>query len=390
MRAQHQHDTHVRVVIQPVRPAFAAEQLARARFGSLPQRDVTWFAASGLRPRSVTGEVVRDESGAWFERRDGALQPLHRPIAGARGELLDLVPITDCAIEVAPRAAAAPASSPHTPPTQPRADSIRLLLPPPGRRRTVTFGDVRALIQSQLADARRLRPSHRLHCHVQICEATAPQRLHALRSAFRAAAGTDAPLVPLDSALADVLHVPAHLRTCAAPAALWREPDVVLPGERFICLQLIDDPTAVVTNDADRDQQARVRRRLTRQAREPHEPAQDAPRSEIPAQYMQPWELQLSREEAIYDMHASRARGFLRLLAASLRARIGRRARLRKWRALLHGRTPDEQLWSVRLPARGYEDPDIVSWAHQALSCAGFDAQQWLPEWELYWRRKGV
>jgi hypothetical protein len=65
------------------------------------------------------------------------------------------------------------------------------------------------------------------------------------------------------------------------------------------------------------------------------------------------------------------------------------RNEFRKWRALLAGKSTDEQLWAVHPPAGTLGDPAVREWAQQTLERGGYDAQKMIGEWEIFWRRRG-
>lgn len=110
----------------------------------------------------------------------------------------------------------------------------------------------------------------------------------------------------------------------------------------------------------------------------------------IPEQWIKPWEFQISREEALYDMRAASSRGVLRDFVHSLTRGFGNRPDLRKWQALLAGKSLDEQLWAVRPPRGMIARPPVRDWARQTLERAGYDPRMMLAEWEIFWRRKGL
>jgi hypothetical protein len=114
-------------------------------------------------------------------------------------------------------------------------------------------------------------------------------------------------------------------------------------------------------------------------------------RTAIPEQWIKPWEFQISREEAIYDLQATASsRSAPLAFIRDLTNRFGHRQAWRKWQALLAGKSLDEQLWAVR-PPRGMITHAVVrDWAHQALEQAGYDVRVMLAEWEIFWRRKGL
>ena len=78
----------------------------------------------------------------------------------------------------------------------------------------------------------------------------------------------------------------------------------------------------------------------------------------------------------------------LRLLKV-IRIVISSGRQLKKWRAMLKGKTPDEQLWAVT-PPRGFSyHPLVRRWAEATFTEAGYDPAHMLAEWEIFWRRRG-
>ncbi|MGH9754769.1 MAG: hypothetical protein ACREA2_18485 [Blastocatellia bacterium] len=111
----------------------------------------------------------------------------------------------------------------------------------------------------------------------------------------------------------------------------------------------------------------------------------------IPEQWVKPWEFQISREEAFYDMRiAETFRGAPLAFIRDLTNWFGHRQAWRKWQALLAGKSLDEQLWAVRPPKGMIARAAVRDWARQTLEQAGYDARLMLAEWEIFWRRKGL
>jgi hypothetical protein len=169
-----------------------------------------------------------------------------------------------------------------------------------------------------------------------------------------------------------------------------RQPGMLLSGDRVFRLILVNDPTS--------DQHA-VRSSKPKMAAGSKEFEEKvAPSSEplnhgtplktaIPERFLKPWEFQLSREEALYDMNVQgRNPSFLD------RFRGWRRngEDIRKWQALLVGKKLDDQLWGVRPPINAFHHGEVRAWAQRTLLQAGYNVGVMLPEWEVYWRRKGV
>src|SRR5262249_36852394 len=64
----------------------------------------------------------------------------------------------------------------------------------------------------------------------------------------------------------------------------------------------------------------------------------------IPEQWIKPWEFQISREEALYDMGAAASsRSSPLAFIRDLTSRFGHRQAWLKWQALLAGKSLDEQ-----------------------------------------------
>ena len=325
-----------------------------------------------LQPRLVQGEILRGENDELYEKIGGRIRRLRRLVSGPRGEILDVV--AEPALSIGPTQKDAPAQK-----QQQQAPAIRKLLPDPGPRRVVCFGEYKQMLAPQLAHPERLRDAHRLPCHVQVYEVAAPQKFDAIAAAIFGNAAPSGRLQPLTHDV--VMHLqlgpllPAPPRI---PRQAERESGVVLPGERLFCLQLAGDPTAEGNPEPP--------------AVATHEPiSHPALKTSIPERFLKPWEFQISREEALYDL--SSASTFMGALGGTLRRLVhwlAFRREFRKWQVLLNGKSPDEQLWSVRPPRGGLTHRFILAWAQNALQLAGYDPRNMLTEWHIFWRRKGV
>jgi hypothetical protein len=254
-------------------------------------------------------------------------------------------------------------------PGEPVAARLRPLLAEPGRSCVVRFGDFKPLLAPRLDHPERLRDSHRLACHAQVYEPTAPLRL---------GSGTDrGPLCPLTHALASRLGL-ADFVGEALPRAIRPAPDVAVPGERLLLLKPVDDPTVDAPPPPSGPMPSR-----------PFAPRVEvgasAAKTAIPDRFLRPWEMNLGREEALDAI--DRDRGLLRSLVASL-GRWTRRRGIRRWQVRLSGHSADEQLWGIEPP--GLLSPFVRDWARHTLRLAGYDSGTMLLEWELFWRRKGV
>ena len=109
----------------------------------------------------------------------------------------------------------------------------------------------------------------------------------------------------------------------------------------------------------------------------------------MPEDSSKPWDLRLSRDEAMYDMTLATGRGAWRQLLDRMLNRVSRQD-MKKWHALLSGKTPDQQLWSVKPPRGALVDARIRRWVEQTLQLGGYDVARMRMEWEIYWRRQGL
>jgi hypothetical protein len=340
-----------------------------------------------LQPRLVHGEILRGENEELYERVGNRIRRLRRLASGPHGEIVDVAqtaPLTSPQREHLP---AKPdpqgyAADELAQSTEARSGtSFRKLLPEPGQWRVVPFGAFKQILGGQLAHPERLRDVHRLPCHVQVFEATTTQHVEKLATAILGDAASPAQLQPLTNAavvqlqLAPALLPPVH--RLRGPA--HRAPGMVFGGERVFHLQLASDPTA-----DELDTQPEPTNQLLPAPAEPL-------KTSIPDRFLRPWEFQLSREEALYDLSCQST--FMGALGETLRRVVNWlpfRRDFRKWQMLLSGKGIDDQLWGVRPPRGGLNHRFVLAWAGGAIELGGYDPRTMLTEWRIYWRRKGV
>jgi hypothetical protein len=369
------------IFVEPERASGATEADGEPPFELLPPLPVLPHRRA-LQPRLVNGEILRDENDEFYERIGNRIRRLRTLAAGPNGEVID-IERTDTPEQQSTYAAVQePSTKSETSPHKAdAAASFRLLLPEPGQWRVVTFGAFKQILAPQLAYPERLRDVHRLPCHASVFEVTAPQQLEQLGKTIlgEAAAGQLQLLTPpivMQLQLGSVLP-PPQLHPVA------RAHGIVLPGDRVFHLRLTNDPTA--------DETVAERGAVGVSAPGYNVESTQSLKANIPEALVRPSEFQISREEALYDL--SYASTFLGSLGSKLRRLahfIAFRHELRKWQMLLHGKTADEQLWSVRPPRGGLTHRFIQAWAQSALQLAGYDSRQMLTEWQIFWRRKGV
>jgi hypothetical protein len=187
------------------------------------------------------------------------------------------------------------------------------------------------------------------------------------------------------------LSLPRPTFALAAERQVY-SPGIVPAGARFMTLRVALDPTAEATPPLAPQAPPPAAATTTSQdaiATAPASIATPALKTSVPEDFCKPWDLRLSRDEALYDMTLATSRGAWRRLVDPLLNRVSGRA-MKKWHALLSGKTPDVQLWSVKPPKGAFDDPRIRRWAEQTLQLGGYDVAKMLLEWEIRWRRQGL
>jgi len=344
------------VFVEPERAAGRADSAGEPAFELLPQLPALPHCRA-LHPRRVNGEILCGENDELYERVGNRIRRLRTLAAGPCGEVIDIAKSEP------------PEKKSGKPKDEIPSSGFRRLLPEPGQRRVVPFVSFKQMLAPQLLHPERLRDAHRLPCHASIFEVTTAQPVERLASSIL---GPDAAgqLQLLTPEVALQLQLEPLLMPRSHPAA--RVPGMLLAGDRVFHLRLANDPTA-----------------------DEPEPARDLPtpslKTSIPDRFARPWEFQTSREEALYDLSCSAT--VLGSLGNKLRRLIhglAFRREFRKWQVLLNGKTPDEQLWSVRPPHGGLTHGFIRAWAQSALQLAGYDPRNMLTEWQIFWKRRGV
>jgi hypothetical protein len=405
---------------------FAAFDSAIGPLPALPSPQRLTRAAQGagpLVPREVTGEILRDVQGRLYERIGDHVRPVSQLFTGARGEMIDLVPIRETPGDAngangANGAPAAPAATSDTTsvyveahaveaegvaatPSRQRAlrEIARKLVPEPGLWRLVRFADFIDVITPQLADPRRLQPGHQLACYAQIHELASPLAIAELEEAATRELGTAGRLLPLSYDLCRklALNLPRPALALAAARQVCA-PGMIPAGARFMSLRVALDPTVDTTPaSAHADVPAAAAEPTPPPATSPA-PAAAAPaaavsptpaRCSVPEEYVKPWDMRLSRDEALYDMTLATSRGAWQRLVHRFTDGVGASA-MKRWHALLSGKTSDQQLWEVTPPRGALGDSRIRRWAEQTLRLGGYDMPRMLVEWEIHWRRRGL
>jgi hypothetical protein len=367
-------------------------------------------ASAPLMPREITGEILCDSSSRLYEKVGDYVRPVNQLFTGSRGEIIDLVPIRatthDAAVPSASRhgqwgaagtsgaSSAADAGDGYAGAKQddapPRSDEprgkhflgelARRLTPEPGLWRLVRYADFIDVLMRQLADPRRLQPRHQLACYLQIYEVGTAMPISVLEDAATRELGTAGKLIPLSYDLCRKfgLSLPRPAFALASATQVY-SPEIAPAGARFMTLRVALDPTAEVSAA-----------RPTRDALSDAPMAVTTPvlKTSIPEEFSKPWDLRLSRDEALYDMALAASRGTWQRLLDCLLNRISRRD-MKKWHTLLLGKTPDQQLWAVKPPKGGLRDARVRCWVEQTLQLGGYDVARMLAEWEVHWRRHG-
>jgi len=352
-----------------------------------------------LSRRAVRGEILSDEHGRLYEKLGRHIRRIHQLASGPAGEVLDLIPNVKADLP-----ATASTTQPHGPAStqtpealtslqqaqqQIKSVSHRKLFADPGQWRVVWWGEFKEILAHQLAHPERLRDTYRLPCYVQVIETERDVSIAELASIYKCDKPHEARLYVLTDEIAAKLDLVLPLRP--APTDTRRQPNTLAAHERVFRLLAANDPTIDVT--ILKSKQPRKSKPEANETKakilEPITAAVSVKKA-IPSSFVKDWEFRLSREEAIYDLNAKptlgRAiRNFLRRFRM-----VKTRNEISKWQTLLAGRSGDDQLWAVRPPAGMLVDPLVSAWANRALELAGYDPQQMLNEWQIFWRRKGV
>jgi len=411
-------------------PPFAGREAAIGPLPALPSPQRLMRMAhpsASLMPREVTGEILRDARGRLYEKIGDQVRPVHQLFTGARGEMVDLTPVREVIRENGasntPSHGQAQASTESGEPSVEDADGdfgnddyeiapgatsrsaqavaqrpfrelARRLAPEPGLWRLVRYADFIDVITPQLADPRRLQPGHQLACFAQIYELAVTLPATALEQAAANELGNAGKLLPLSYDLCRrfALSLPRPaLALAAARHALT--PGIVPAGARFMTLRVALDPTAEIATAPPAQAEAAPRDPPAVTVPSVAPVAADANpavrRVTIPEEFAKPWDLRLGRDEALYDMTLATSRGAWQRFLDRVKNRISA-ADMKRWHALLSGKTPHEQLWAIKPPKGGLADARIRQWAEQTLRLGGYDEARMLLEWEIHWRRKGL
>jgi hypothetical protein len=353
-------------------------QIARDEAGNM-------YEVRGRHVRRL-GELVRDEQGRVFElgeacetaeagsRKDNSPQAVSNEVAPEN-------PIRKYASKIDPATSSQKTGRPQIV----REPPYRKILEEPGILVTMIFGQIKSEIGPRLAHPEKLADGDAIDCYVQIYETR-----HTMSAASIAACELGDPSLqtqfrPLTSDRAKLLGVPQLYRPSRQPFESEASNRPLYPGQRVYHLRPVFDPTAAPDLDS-----------VTSSKRVP------ALRTEIPEQYVSAAQFRYSREEVLYDMKGplgtltpeagALARWLLfyppRLMNVVATALVGL-GRMKKWRAMLQGKTPEEQLWAVT-PPRGFSHrPAARRWAEMMLVNEGYDPRILIIEWEIFWRRKG-
>ncbi len=316
--------------------------MARATAGAAPQLlpQLTVAGAVGARPRLVQGEILSDDDGRYYEKVGRRIRPLQRLFSGPRGEVLELPSEARAEAEAEQR---------EPSPQAPDADASKTEAQPKPRLE---------------APPRRPQPSQRpFH--------RPPQRP---REAF------GAPFVVPPSGGRGVMRGPLPVEGATPNARRQSPPEGGAPNAAPNAGR--HSPPEGGTPNAGRQSP-------------PEGGTQNAGarclKTTIPEQWLKPWEFQISREEALYDMLAdASSRSAPLAFIRGLTDRFGHPQAWRKWQALLAGKSLDEQLWAVRPPRGLISSAAVRDWARQMLEQAGYDPRVMLAEWEIFWRRRGL
>ncbi len=346
-------------------------------------------------PRLVQGMVLSDREGRLYEKQDERVRLLGRVMKDVHGRLFECIPQGEYACVKHDADEDRETAIDNDPEGISLAKKnfkgwVPLFHGKPIKR-IVQFGEVKGLLLSQVMEPNRLRDEHRLLCQVEIFEMTRSRSMESFASALLSETGIAGQLQLLTEAMMHKLQLTKVLpRSATLPSMGTRQPGMLLSGDRVFRLILVNDPTSnqgpvhpsnLKTSTGSKKLQDKVE-----SSAEPLNHATSL-KTSIPERFLKPWEFRLSREEALYDMGVQ---GRNSSLLNRFRGWRQNGEELSKWRVLLAGKELDEQLWGVRPPRNVFHHSEIREWAQRTLQQAGYNVGMMLPEWEVYWRRKGV
>lgn len=397
-------------------PVPVSAQLAAAPRRALPllQPELPvlegWLDGQRVHLRSV-GEVMADEAGNFYEVHGQQLRPLGELVSDERGRIFEVQPAheTPSTPRENPWISASEPEHVITPATtnnghhaEIRSQSARpqgiQTEPSPAYRAIVAdlglylqlpWAHVKNELAPYLRHPETLRDHDVLECHAQIYEVQRTLPAEQLAALALGNAAFASQLQPLTQAKAQMLSAPQLFKPPREPFETHATSRQIYAGQRVYRLWPVFDPTIEQGQTSGRPSVASAEKAATL-------------RTQIPQQYLNPLQFTYSREEVLYDMNGVlgtlplQANALtrwlfiypLRLLKVS-RIVISSGRRLKKWRAMLKGKHPDEQLWAVT-PPRGFSyHPTVRHWAEEVLTETGYDPQRMFLEWEIFWRRRG-
>lgn len=397
-------------------PGPVSAQLTAAPRRSLPppQPELPelegWLDGQRVHLRSV-GETMADEAGNFYEVHGQHLRPLGALVSDERGRIFEVQPAREAppaAIENPQASASEPEQSRlasttnnshhvETPSRPARTQGIqtepspayRTIVADPGLSLRLPWAHVKSELAPYLKHPEKLRGDDLLECYAQIYEAQRTLPAAQLAALALGDAAFASQLQPLTQAKAQMLGVPQLFKPTREPFETRAASRQIYAGQRVYRLWPVFDPTMERDYTSGRPCVASTDKAVTL-------------RHHIPQQYLNPLQFKYSREEVLYDMQgvlgtlppqsSALTRWMfiypLRLLNVLLTV-ISSSGRMKKWRAMLKGKSPDEQLWAVT-PPRGFSyHSTVCSWADERLAQAGYDPKYMLVEWEVFWRRKG-
>ncbi|MBI1925778.1 hypothetical protein HYR99_16200 [Candidatus Poribacteria bacterium] len=396
----------------PMLEAQPRRELPPPKLG--PQELECWLEGKPVRLRAV-GEVMADEAGNFYEVRGQQLKQLGELVTDEGGRIFEVrqagrgeSPTRLYGTSESTSAETSHQQSQTNPAYdtfQPEAKasqlrqaeslrpekphSYRKILAEPGIRLKIPYARVKSEIAPQLKHPEQLGDNDWIECYAQIYEVQRTVPVTHIAVAELGDAAFHSQLHPLTQAKAQMLGAPQLFKPTHYPFETRASTRQIYAGQRVYRLWPVFDPTAVPEQNRGRQSDASGEK-------------EGARRCQIPQQYMNPLQFKYSREEVLYDMEGvfgttppesgALTRWLLiyplRLLKALVTSITSGR-QIKKWRAMLKGKSPEDQLWEVT-PPRGFSYHLAVRrWAEETLTRAGYDPQRMFVEWEIFWRRKG-
>lgn len=258
-----------------------------------------------------------------------------------------------------------------------------------GVRLKLPYARIKSEMASQLKHPEKLNDNDLVECYAQIYESQREMPIAKIAAAEFGNETLHHHLHPFTQDKARLFGTPQLFKPTSHPYETLASIRQIYPGQRVYSLCPIFDPTVEHESTSVKPLDVPVEKSTPM-------------RHQIPMPHLNPQQFKYSREEVLYDMKTilgtlpPDSGGFVRWtfiyplrLLKTLIIWLISGTRMKKWRAMLAGKSFDEQLWGVTPPSGFAYHPTVRRWAAATLAQAGYDTEHMMLEWEILWRRRG-